>query len=291
MPQAELLIEAWNATPYHKSMNFLRPVRLSVTNWKWWYFVPILLALVIGFMVPSVLVVAMGPHGAPLGMVVQSILFGVLAVLIVWLVSRKRPTAEDLGCEPVSVARLVVLGAIGAALLIGSVALIEWMGNAAPSDADADLNSWGAGELWTDVLIVVTITLCAPIGEELLFRGTLLKSLRDGISHVKGISVRVSSAIALVLSAVLFYTVHETENMAWTLAVSYIVNGLLYGGLYLWAGLAVSIAAHSLNNAVVFLGLALHATSVSVHPVAIGLAIIMPVVTMMLIAPLRRLLA
>lgn len=86
--------------------------------------------------------------------------------------------------------------------------------------------------------IVVTVGIacaCAPLIEEVLFRGLLLESLR-----VKG------TGNALVVSGIAFAVWHLNPSAL----RYYALMGLLLGGLYLKRGLAASIAAHVAFNGV-----------------------------------------
>jgi len=93
----------------------------------------------------------------------------------------------------------------------------------------ASLPSWSA---W------IIIAVLAPVGEEVLFRGALLKGFRASWGIAAG----------LVLSSGLFALLHE---LAPRMVVTFCI-GFWLGGLALRSGgLALSILAHALNNATV----------------------------------------
>jgi membrane protease YdiL (CAAX protease family) len=94
-------------------------------------------------------------------------------------------------------------------------------------------------------LAVVVVT---PIGEELLFRGFLYRSLRQ----------RLGVGRALLVTASLFAILH----MAPTQLIPYTMLGLVFGLVFEWVGsLWASIVLHGLWNAVVFAGIVLVALS------------------------------
>ncbi|TWU22046.1 CAAX amino terminal protease self- immunity [Novipirellula galeiformis] len=94
---------------------------------------------------------------------------------------------------------------------------------------------------------LIVISLCAGVGEELLFRGWLLPWL----AHVGGADVAPSSVewgAALIGSSIAFGMVHPITRLYVVLAAA---MGLYFGALLLWTdNLLVPIAAHAAYDAV-----------------------------------------
>jgi membrane protease YdiL (CAAX protease family) len=88
---------------------------------------------------------------------------------------------------------------------------------------------------WQTAALVIAALFVAPIGEEMLFRGLVQRSLE----HFR------EPAIAIVLTAVLFALVHFNP---WT-AIQVMLLGLVFGYMTWKSGsILPSIIAHSLNN-------------------------------------------
>ena len=99
-------------------------------------------------------------------------------------------------------------------------------------EMDRELRSLPGGLAW------LLVAVLAPIGEEIFFRAALLRGFRSSVGTLLGI----------LLSSGFFAFFH---GVAPRMVVSFLV-GLWLGGLYLAGrGLALSVAAHMVNNALV----------------------------------------
>jgi membrane protease YdiL (CAAX protease family) len=145
-------------------------------------------------------------------------------------------------------AAAVLMGAaVGGGLAGVFVLLSRSAGNPAPDSRIIPLMSEGDA-----AHIVVTLLIlcgCAPVIEEVLFRGLLLESLRTR-----------RTAVALVVSGVAFSAWHLNPSPA--TCVYYVLMGLLLGSVYLRRGLVGSMAAHAAFNGV----LAMAALAVVLSP-------------------------
>jgi membrane protease YdiL (CAAX protease family) len=93
---------------------------------------------------------------------------------------------------------------------------------------------------------LIVISICAGVGEELLFRGWLMYWLMQGPDTL--IPASVFTGLALVVSSVVFGLVHPITPMYVVLAT---LMGLYFGALVLLTGnLLVPIAAHASYDAV-----------------------------------------
>ena len=93
---------------------------------------------------------------------------------------------------------------------------------------------------------LLTISLCAGVGEELLFRGWLMGWIDQGLINL---GVPVDPAwIALGLSSLVFGFFHPITKMYIFLAA---LMGLYFGGLLIWSeNLLIPIFAHAVYDAV-----------------------------------------
>ncbi len=120
-------------------------------------------------------------------------------------------------------------------------ALEQWMIESERQAAEVtarllDISSWG--EFWGNVLVMAVL---AGVGEELLFRGVLQKTIMQGTRSVHA---------GVWLTAVLFSAVH----LQFFGFVPRMVLGALLGYLFVWSrSLWVPVAAHVFNNLCVIL--------------------------------------
>ncbi|MDA8745165.1 CPBP family intramembrane metalloprotease [Rubripirellula amarantea] len=97
---------------------------------------------------------------------------------------------------------------------------------------------------------MVVISLCAGIGEELLFRGWLLYWLEGLYGRLFSVDAGSTAALvaALIVSSIAFGLVHPITKLYIVLAA---IMGLYFGGLVIWTGsLLVPITAHAAYDAV-----------------------------------------
>lgn len=103
------------------------------------------------------------------------------------------------------------------------------------------LLSLGIGEL-------ILISICAGVGEELLFRGWLLYYLA-GASGMEPSTIEIGAA--LVMSSIAFGLVHPFTKLYIFLGA---LMGLYFGGLLLWSeNLLIPIVAHAAYDAVLLI--------------------------------------
>ena len=99
---------------------------------------------------------------------------------------------------------------------------------------------------------MIAISLCAGIGEELLFRGWLMYWLADtyeSMTTATGWAFDPTAGMfaALLVSSIFFGLVHPISKLYIILAA---VMGLYFGGLVIWTGnLLVPITAHAAYDA------------------------------------------
>lgn len=98
---------------------------------------------------------------------------------------------------------------------------------------------------WQVILMVVALVVLAPLGEELLFRGLLLRALAR----------RFPFWPSALISSVLFASAHADSYILWPRAVSLVGTGLALAWLYRWRGYWASVTAHATVNAVASIAL------------------------------------
>lgn len=139
---------------------------------------------------------------------------------------------------------------IGVGIVIGAGAIIV-LGQAIDPVVERrleDMEEIGSVP-WQMVLTIVALVVLAPLGEELLFRGLLLRALVR----------RFRFWPAALISSVLFAAAHADSYVLWPRAVSLVGTGLALAWLYRWRGYWASVTAHATVNSVA--SIALVATS------------------------------
>jgi uncharacterized protein len=93
---------------------------------------------------------------------------------------------------------------------------------------------------WQLALGVFALVVLAPLGEELLFRGLLLRALVR----------RVRFWPAALISSVAFAAAHADAYLLWPRAIALVLTGLALAWLYRWRGYWAAVVAHASVNAV-----------------------------------------
>lgn len=92
---------------------------------------------------------------------------------------------------------------------------------------------------WQLVLTVIALVVFAPLGEELLFRGLLLR----------GLVRKMRFWPAAMLSSTLFAAAHADAYLLWPRAIALIGTGLVLAAIYRSRGYWASVSAHATVNA------------------------------------------
>ncbi|WP_217913026.1 CPBP family glutamic-type intramembrane protease [Miltoncostaea marina] len=171
-----------------------------------------------------------------------------------WLLWRRLPAGERRAAVggPGGVAPVGLGVAVGLALLVGA-AIVVATGAAIDPTVERrleDLEIVGS-EPWHLALLVVSLVVLAPLGEELLFRGLLLR----------GLLARLRFWPAALLTSLAFGAAHFDAYYIWPRAISLVATGLVLALVYRRWGYRSAVAAHATVNAVAAVALVVEKTA------------------------------
>lgn len=172
--------------------------------------------------------------------------FGTSVLLLVFgvVLWRQLPAHERAGAVALKHSAWGAVGlgvTIGIGLIIGAGAIIL-AGSALDPAVERridEIQEIGTAP-WQIALTVVAVVVLAPLGEELLFRGLLLRALVR----------RMRFWPAAVVSSLLFAAAHADAYLLWPRAIALFGTGLVLAWLYRWRGYWASVTAHATVNAV-----------------------------------------
>jgi CAAX protease family protein len=132
---------------------------------------------------------------------------------------------------------------VGIGILIGTVSVFALATAIDPSAEDKlkDIERNVGGGAWEMTLLVIALVVLAPLGEELLFRGLLLR----GLAH------RMRFWPAAVVTSVLFAVAHLDQYQPyplWPRTLGLLGTGVALAWLYRWRGYPASVTAHVTVN-------------------------------------------
>ncbi|GAB1408228.1 hypothetical protein MASR1M8_21470 [Thermomonas brevis] len=220
-----------------------------LTAWKWWYAGLAVLALVVGSNASLLLQFAGEDAVRLLAAPAAFVGFAALALLLVRLASRRWPMAADLGLSPWLGGRDA---AVIAVVFVASHALFWLLGKADPSmqgnDAATLFREYGLdrGGI-AAVAAIVSAAVLAPVCEELLYRGIILRSLHDDLAR-RG-RIALAACVVVSASAFLFALPHLGDSLLDAKALAYLASGLAFSLVYLLTGsLTAAMVSHSLQS-------------------------------------------
>ncbi len=155
---------------------------------------------------------------------------------IVWLRHKaQRPSALHFGVRRVNLPILLW----GVAVLLSSSVVLEPLLLLFPKEEYQNVTDMVGLGGWA----ILSVVVCAPILEEILFRGLIFESCRE----------RFGSGAAVLISALLFGLVHGVPVQI----INAFVVGLIFGYIYLRTGSLLSvIILHAINNGIAYISLA-----------------------------------
>lgn len=241
---------------------FEKLVVLPLTPLKWWLaLVGILLSLV------WMIVVSLLPLSLGLGEATKFagyFVFGSLAMLLcvrplsIWHLGLHGEAPASAGGQANPHFIRVAISTIFAVLvmLLISEVFLQSSEEAANSSMKV-FESLGFGQGFSnDVWIILTVTVFAPLGEELLFRGLIMRSLYDGLRNLSSSRLQWLSSpvlaltIAVLVSSFLFADSHGGEGQS-VQFYALLAMGIIFALSYAISGsFFAPVMAHSLNNTI-----------------------------------------
>lgn len=250
------------------------------TGWKLWYAAIAFVALGVGLMSSFVLgAIPMGAAGPFVVPVLSTVLVGVLPILALIALARRRPTGFELGLDMSNWLRQTIVAAVavvGFGLFINALAAIF------PSleGASGGDSGFGVG-FWMDIALILGGIIIAPIFEELAYRVALLRPLHDGLRQWNsGIRAGLRILISVGGAAAMFTLPHSTPGEA--TFIPYVLIAVFFCLIYLLSGsLVCLIMAHAFQSAYAWGALALAAPDRGAPiGVLLGLCVAGPVIVL-----------
>lgn len=257
---------------------------LPPSRFRWWlaplaYLLSIFLLIGISFVGAS----------AGINQNLQFIAFMVLLSVVPLCFQRPVTRAEVglLSHAPTSWQRIAIVTLVGFLLLQLVSFIFESSSQAAAESSAAFLRSLELGKDSTNaMLLVLSLTVFAPLGEEALYRGLIFRSLYDGISRLdmprwkRLLRPEFALGFALMVSAAIFSQAHGGEGQDAQI-MALLLHGIIYALIFVISGsLFASIMAHALNNAFALWQVLQAVPEITLPPVTMALVYLGPVLAL-----------
>ena len=257
-------------------------LRDQLTGWKWWYALFALLAFLVASnlsLVAQVFGAGADPTFAAVLTVVQFAAFALLGLALGALVSRRWPSRRDLAFTPGL--RLRDLAVIAAVFLLshGLFWLLGRMGPRQDGQAAKFFTEMGLdGPLPAAAANLIAVVVMAPVCEELLFRGLILRPVHDHLARARaGV---LAPIVAVAVSAVAFALPHVGDSLVSPQAIGYLATGIAFGVVYVLTGsMTAAMVSHSLQSCVAMAQILLFGRgSADVSPVLYAIVFASPLI-------------
>lgn len=179
------------------------------------------------------------------------ILMAVFAVMFVWTLQRKKPSSSDLGLDvglnKFSIALIVVVF-IATHLIFYILGKVTGMS----SDPVALFKDFGFDKGFTIALItVVSAAILAPVCEEILYRGVMLRAFHDGLRRWFRSKAKawVPVVFSVLTVALIFTLPHVSTLQINAVMLSYLISSAGFSMVYILTGsLTAAMVSHSLQS-------------------------------------------
>lgn len=260
-----------------------------MTKWPAWYAIIPFFA-----MLASSLIVQFLPSIGTLSIPLQFLLLAGLSIGIVWFLQKKRVSKSDLGLDNDINKRslLIIISVFIVTHLL--FFLLAKIGNVT-SDASAEFISFGFGKgFLSDLVIILSVTILAPICEEIAYRGVMLRSLHDWFTRIfKKKTPHLFSLpviLAITLTAIAFVLPHVSDITLNVIVVSYFISSIGFSLVYVMTrSLPAAMVSHALQSCYAFsIMLIVGHGAYNISPIIYAVALLCPVIVYFLAKWLRR---
>ncbi|MDO5512346.1 CPBP family intramembrane glutamic endopeptidase [Corynebacterium sp.] len=215
-----------------------------LTTWKAWYAI----LAVPAFLLASLVVIA-GASLAPLSFV----LFAALSLLFIAIVARRWPSRQDLGLRRgLNKRDVVVILVVFVVTHLSFEVLARLSGGGQGNQAVQMFNELGlAGPLLPAVFILLSSVILAPICEEILYRGAMLRPIHDAFAR-RG-RAWLGATLGIAASTFMFAMPHLAEDTVNVMTIAYFITGIGFGLVYVLTGsMTAAMVSHSLQSMFAF---------------------------------------
>lgn len=214
----------------------------------------------------------------------QYVLIIVIAIVLNALLLR-RLCATDLGIVITDTRSIVILSLVVTVIFNLVVLVANYLDPKLAAASESVILSLGMGKsLSNDIILVLTITVFAPLWEEIVYRGMAFRAVRDSFSHrLKNI---VPTVIAIVVSSLLFMDAHGGGGQTAQLFYLFLLGALLAMSYLMTGSLLTPILIHSLNNSYALISGMLKQNIMltgNLHPLVIAIGPIVTIAIFLLI--------
>lgn len=214
----------------------------------------------------------------------QITILAIISLGLVWIFSRKYPTASDMGYDEKVLTKKNIIIVLSVFVLTHLLFFILGKIGGVQSDAGLEFKNGGFGvNFQTDLILIIAGSVFAPVFEELVYRGIMFRSVHDGLLRffpkAKSI-ISIPMIAAVTFTAIAFIMPHVTDMKFGVMTIAYFVTSAGFSFVYAATGsMVAAMVSHSLQSCVAFMTILIYGHgSYPLSPVVYGIALFCPVI-------------
>lgn len=187
------------------------------THWPIWFIIFPLSSIVVPSFILGLFtgIPGIGTIVTQLSPLLQFMVAILLLFAVVTLITKKMPSSSDMGFDTKTLTKKNILLIIAVFIITHAVFILIAEVGGMKSDAAVEFTNGGFGkDFLTDLILIITGTIFAPVFEELIYRGFMLRAAHDGMLKYfpKSTSiVGIPAIFAIVIVAIAFIMPHVTN--------------------------------------------------------------------------------
>jgi len=225
---------------------------------------------------------------ARLSPILNLVIASIITFVFISLLTRKIPTADDLGFNTKALSKRNVLIILAVFIITHAFFILAAKVSGATSNAQAEFTNGGFGNNFTnDLILIIAGTIIAPIFEEFLYRGVMLRSAHDWLlkkfPHSTSI-LGIPSVLSVVITAIAFIFPHVSNLSINVMTLAYFVSSAGFSLVFLLTGsLVAAMVSHSMQSCLAFFQILYFGHgSYALSPVIYGIACLCPIIVFLI---------
>lgn len=256
------------------------------TNWKIWYAIIPSIAMILASTILNMLTIVTGGSSVVIEImpISQFIIMSVITFIAMRLLNKRKFNSSSLGFDTKTLKKRNIV--IVVLVFVISHLIFDLLSKASGvnSDAKAEFINFGFGKSFTsDLTLIISGAICAPVFEELLYRGVLLRSVHDGtLKYFPNAKTIFSppAILAIVVAAIFFIMPHVSHMKINVMTVAYFITSAGFSIVYLLTrSMTTAMVSHSLQSCLAFSKLLIYGHGEhQVSPIIFGIAFLCPII-------------
>lgn len=238
---------------------FINRLAEKPTKWPIWFIIFPFSSLVLSSFIMGILASLPGIGGliGKLSPILQFFVSFGLIYIAFSILSKKKPSASDLGFDTKALTKKNILLVMAVFIITHVLFFVFPKIGGIQGNAAAEFTNGGFGEgFFSDLVLIIAGAIGAPVFEELIYRGFMLRSAHDGMLKFfpKSTSIfGIPAIFAIVVVALAFILPHVSNLSINIMTIAYFITSAGFSIVYLLTrSMVAAMVSHSLQSCIAF---------------------------------------